>query len=120
VTEHKIELGRKRTSVLETFRLEGTRGSTIHVAPDFSTATVGTYTYHRQTKFQTLQSLFSTLSAASASESRTLQRSPWLANDDSRPICIPLPKDMSWNLLERFIESEHFNRDPSLTVAYLA
>ncbi|KAI5254578.1 hypothetical protein E4T42_02307 [Aureobasidium subglaciale] len=27
---------------------------------------------------------------------------------------------MSWNLLERFIESEHFNRDPSLTVAYLA
>jgi len=27
---------------------------------------------------------------------------------------------MSWNLLERFIESEHFNRNPSLTVAYLA
>ncbi|KAF2718035.1 kinase-like protein [Polychaeton citri CBS 116435] len=27
---------------------------------------------------------------------------------------------MSWNLLARFIESEHFNRDPSLTVAYLA
>lgn len=27
---------------------------------------------------------------------------------------------MSWNLLERFIESDHFNRDPSLTVAYLA
>jgi hypothetical protein len=27
---------------------------------------------------------------------------------------------MSWNLLERFIESEHFNKDPSLTVAYLA
>lgn len=27
---------------------------------------------------------------------------------------------MSWNLLERFIESEHFNKDPSLAVAYLA
>lgn len=27
---------------------------------------------------------------------------------------------MSWNLLQRFIESEHFNKDPSLTVAYLA
>lgn len=27
---------------------------------------------------------------------------------------------MSWNLLERFIESDHFNKDPSLTVAYLA
>ncbi|KAH7125518.1 phosphatidylinositol 4-kinase-like protein PIK1 [Dendryphion nanum] len=27
---------------------------------------------------------------------------------------------MSWNLLERFIESDHFNQDPSLTVAYLA
>ncbi|KAF2150589.1 hypothetical protein K461DRAFT_322998 [Myriangium duriaei CBS 260.36] len=27
---------------------------------------------------------------------------------------------MSWNLLERFLESEHFNKDPSLTVAYLA
>ncbi|GIZ45375.1 hypothetical protein CKM354_000854700 [Cercospora kikuchii] len=27
---------------------------------------------------------------------------------------------MSWNLLERFIQSEHFNRDPSLTVSYLA
>lgn len=27
---------------------------------------------------------------------------------------------MSWNLLERFIESEHFNRDPSLAVAYLS
>ncbi|KAI7317778.1 hypothetical protein KC315_g10299, partial [Hortaea werneckii] len=27
---------------------------------------------------------------------------------------------MSWNLLARFIESEHFNKDPSLTVAYLA
>ncbi|KAF1833550.1 hypothetical protein BDW02DRAFT_569993 [Decorospora gaudefroyi] len=27
---------------------------------------------------------------------------------------------MSWNLLERFIESEHFNADPSLAVAYLA
>ncbi|KAF2714745.1 phosphatidylinositol 4-kinase-like protein PIK1 [Pleomassaria siparia CBS 279.74] len=27
---------------------------------------------------------------------------------------------MSWNLLERFIESDHFNHDPSLTVAYLA
>ncbi|SMR49122.1 unnamed protein product [Zymoseptoria tritici ST99CH_1E4] len=27
---------------------------------------------------------------------------------------------MSWNLLERLIESEHFNRDPSFTVAYLA
>ena len=27
---------------------------------------------------------------------------------------------MSWQLLERFIESEHFNKDPSLTVAYLA
>ncbi|EMD63629.1 hypothetical protein COCSADRAFT_358122 [Bipolaris sorokiniana ND90Pr] len=27
---------------------------------------------------------------------------------------------MSWNLLERFIESEHFNQDPSLAVAYLA
>ncbi|KAK5118344.1 hypothetical protein LTR62_002857 [Meristemomyces frigidus] len=27
---------------------------------------------------------------------------------------------MSWNLLSRFIESEHFNKDPSLTVAYLA
>ena len=25
------------------------------------------------------------------------------------------PNAMSWNLLERFIESEHFNRDPSLT-----
>jgi hypothetical protein len=27
---------------------------------------------------------------------------------------------MSWNLLERFFGSEHFNKDPSLTVAYLA
>ncbi|KAK5174761.1 Phosphatidylinositol 4-kinase pik1alpha (PI4-kinase)(PtdIns-4-kinase) [Saxophila tyrrhenica] len=27
---------------------------------------------------------------------------------------------MSWNLLERFLDSEHFNKDPSLTVAYLA
>ncbi|KAF2277818.1 phosphatidylinositol 4-kinase-like protein PIK1 [Westerdykella ornata] len=27
---------------------------------------------------------------------------------------------MSWNLLERFIESDHFNQDPSLTVAYLS
>ncbi|CAE7189243.1 hypothetical protein PTNB73_06984 [Pyrenophora teres f. teres] len=27
---------------------------------------------------------------------------------------------MSWNLLERFIESEHFNQDASLAVAYLA
>ncbi|KAL6705116.1 Phosphatidylinositol 4-kinase pik1alpha (PI4-kinase)(PtdIns-4-kinase) [Coniothyrium glycines] len=27
---------------------------------------------------------------------------------------------MSWNLLERFIESDHFNTDPSLAVAYLA
>jgi len=27
---------------------------------------------------------------------------------------------MSWKLLERFIESEHFNKDPSLTVTYLA
>ncbi|GAB7364295.1 hypothetical protein MBLNU230_g4840t1 [Neophaeotheca triangularis] len=27
---------------------------------------------------------------------------------------------MSWNLLERFIESEHFKKDASLTVAYLA
>ncbi|KAK4961471.1 Phosphatidylinositol 4-kinase pik1alpha (PI4-kinase)(PtdIns-4-kinase) [Elasticomyces elasticus] len=27
---------------------------------------------------------------------------------------------MSWKLLERFIGSEHFNHDPSLTVAYLA
>ncbi|KAK4994851.1 Phosphatidylinositol 4-kinase pik1alpha (PI4-kinase)(PtdIns-4-kinase) [Elasticomyces elasticus] len=27
---------------------------------------------------------------------------------------------MSWNLLARFIESEHFNNDPSLAVAYLA
>ena len=27
---------------------------------------------------------------------------------------------MSWNLLARFIDSEHFNKDPSLTVAYLA
>jgi phosphatidylinositol 4-kinase len=27
---------------------------------------------------------------------------------------------MSWNLLERFIESDHFNSDPSLAVAYLA
>ncbi|KAL9058470.1 MAG: hypothetical protein Q9162_001766 [Coniocarpon cinnabarinum] len=27
---------------------------------------------------------------------------------------------MSWQLLERFIESEHFNRDPSLAVAYLS
>ncbi|GAM87251.1 hypothetical protein ANO11243_052730 [Dothideomycetidae sp. 11243] len=27
---------------------------------------------------------------------------------------------MSWNLLERFLGSEHFNKDPSLTVAYLA
>ncbi|KAL2357795.1 phosphatidylinositol 4-kinase-like protein PIK1 [Cryomyces antarcticus] len=27
---------------------------------------------------------------------------------------------MSWNLLERFIESEHFNNDPSLSVAYLS
>ncbi|KAF2653105.1 phosphatidylinositol 4-kinase-like protein PIK1 [Lophiostoma macrostomum CBS 122681] len=27
---------------------------------------------------------------------------------------------MSWNLLERFIESDHFNHDPSLTVAYLS
>jgi phosphatidylinositol 4-kinase B len=26
---------------------------------------------------------------------------------------------MSWNLLERFIESDHFNDDPSLSVAYL-
>jgi hypothetical protein len=30
------------------------------------------------------------------------------------------PSQMSWNLLERFIESEHFNQDPSLAVAYLA
>ncbi|KAF2735923.1 hypothetical protein EJ04DRAFT_511379 [Polyplosphaeria fusca] len=27
---------------------------------------------------------------------------------------------MSWSLLERFIESDHFNHDPSLTVAYLS
>lgn len=27
---------------------------------------------------------------------------------------------MSWNLLERFIESDHFNNDPSLSVAYLS
>ncbi|KAH7046541.1 phosphatidylinositol 4-kinase-like protein PIK1 [Macrophomina phaseolina] len=27
---------------------------------------------------------------------------------------------MSWNLLERFIESDHFNEDPSLSVAYLS
>lgn len=27
---------------------------------------------------------------------------------------------MSWHLLERFLESEHFNNDPSLSVAYLA
>ncbi|KAH9866625.1 hypothetical protein J1614_008317 [Plenodomus biglobosus] len=27
---------------------------------------------------------------------------------------------MSWNLLERFIDSDHFNTDPSLAVAYLA
>ncbi|KZM22278.1 1-phosphatidylinositol 4-kinase [Ascochyta rabiei] len=27
---------------------------------------------------------------------------------------------MSWNLLERFLESDHFNTDPSLAVAYLA
>lgn len=27
---------------------------------------------------------------------------------------------MSWKLLERFIESDHFNNDPSLAVAYLA
>lgn len=27
---------------------------------------------------------------------------------------------MSWKLLERFIESEHFNNDPSLAVAYLS
>ncbi|OQO13559.1 hypothetical protein B0A48_01788 [Cryoendolithus antarcticus] len=27
---------------------------------------------------------------------------------------------MSWQLLSRFIDSEHFNKDPSLTVAYLA
>lgn len=27
---------------------------------------------------------------------------------------------MSWKLLERFIESEHFNSDPSLAVAYLS
>ncbi|KAL5117621.1 Phosphatidylinositol 4-kinase pik1alpha (PI4-kinase)(PtdIns-4-kinase) [Pleosporales sp. CAS-2024a] len=27
---------------------------------------------------------------------------------------------MSWHLLERFIESDHFNTDPSLAVAYLA
>lgn len=30
------------------------------------------------------------------------------------------PSPMSWNLLERFIESDHFNTDPSLAVAYLA
>lgn len=30
------------------------------------------------------------------------------------------PSQMSWNLLERFIESDHFNTDPSLAVAYLA
>jgi len=30
------------------------------------------------------------------------------------------PAPMSWNLLERFIESDHFNTDPSLAVAYLA
>jgi hypothetical protein len=30
------------------------------------------------------------------------------------------PSQMSWNLLERFIESDHFNHDPSLTVAYLS
>lgn len=27
---------------------------------------------------------------------------------------------MSWKLLERFFESDHFNNDPSLAVAYLA
>ncbi|KAF2836818.1 hypothetical protein M501DRAFT_939232 [Patellaria atrata CBS 101060] len=27
---------------------------------------------------------------------------------------------MSWNLLERFIESDHFNNDPSFSVAYLS
>nr|OQO21791.1 hypothetical protein B0A51_09593 [Rachicladosporium sp. CCFEE 5018] len=27
---------------------------------------------------------------------------------------------MSWQLLSRFLDSEHFNKDPSLTVAYLA
>ena len=26
---------------------------------------------------------------------------------------------MSWNLLERFLESDHFNKDPSLTIQYL-
>jgi len=26
----------------------------------------------------------------------------------------------SWSLLERFLESEHFNNDPSYAVAYLA
>jgi hypothetical protein len=30
------------------------------------------------------------------------------------------PSQMSWNLLERFIDSDHFNHDPSLTVAYLS
>lgn len=30
------------------------------------------------------------------------------------------PFQMSWNLLERFIESDHFNEDPSLSVAYLS
>lgn len=27
---------------------------------------------------------------------------------------------MSWNLLERFLESDHFNRDPSLCIEYLS
>jgi len=26
---------------------------------------------------------------------------------------------MSWNLLERFLNSDHFNQDPSLTIQYL-
>jgi hypothetical protein len=26
---------------------------------------------------------------------------------------------MSWNLLERFLESEHFNKDPTLCIQYL-
>jgi hypothetical protein len=46
-----------------------------------------------------------------------LKLPPCLAHPSQRP---NEPSQMSWNLLERFIESDHFNTDPSLAVAYLA
>lgn len=49
--------------------------------------------------------------------SRQLQRHEIVFSDNA-PSDALFP--MSWNLLERFIESEHFNNDPSLSVAYLS